>query len=105
MHAALSVDDLKCALGERLELLADESIPFDDGFCESPLPREAWTDTEPEAKPEPEPEPAAAAAAAIDTDTRLQVCHLNVGYGWRLYFEFKDGEAHGVRMEALARHD
>ncbi|MEX0450018.1 hypothetical protein V6X63_09695 [Spiribacter sp. 221] len=76
IHAAVSIDDLALACGDRLEPLADESIPFDDP---------AGVD--------------AAEHAAGETG----MYSLDVGYGWRLHFQFHDGEAHGVRLEEHSR--
>ncbi len=72
IHAAVSIDDLALACGDRLEPLADESIPFDD--------------------------PAGLDGTEYAADETGMVC-LDVGYGWRLQFQFHDGEAHGVRLE------
>mgnify|MGYP006291057913 FL=1 len=72
IHAAVSIDDLVLACGDRLEPLADESIPFDD-------------------------------PAGVDAAGETGMYCLDVGYGWRLYFQFHDGEAHGVRLEEHSR--
>ena len=86
LHAAISIDDLRSAVSNRLELLADESIPFDELSVASTTRHPTAASTiQPATGPGGEP----------------QMCHLHVGYGWFLSFEFRDGEAHGIRLEEV----
>jgi len=79
LHAAINIDDLRQACGDRLQPMIDESIPFDD-----PAPDPAYDpDLDPDAGPNPH----------HDRYT------LRVGYGWWLLFRFTRGEALGVALD------
>ncbi|MEX0382511.1 hypothetical protein V6X02_04150 [Spiribacter sp. 1M153] len=75
LHAATDADDLHQACGRRLQLMIDESIPFDTPD----------SDLDPDLDPDPD-----------DHQDRYT---LRVGYGWWLLFRFTAGEAHGVALD------
>lgn len=80
LHAAMDIEDVKQAFGDRLERCDDPSIPFP----ESPLKPKG---SGPE---EDSPEP-------VSADT-LHWWRVHVGYGWWLSFDFEAGEAWRVDL-------
>ena len=93
LHAAINLDDLRQACGDRLQPMIDESVPFDDP---APGPdSDADSDFDPDSDPDPDhdhdPVP--------DPNPHHDRYTLRVGYGWWLLFRFTGGEARGVALD------
>lgn len=83
LHAAIDEQDLKQAFADRLSPLYDPSVPF---------PAKAPAESRAEALED---------AGTDHRDNRLPCgWRVELGYGWRLEFVFKDGQAWGVSLES-----
>jgi len=97
LHAAINIDDLRQACGDRLQPMIDESIPFDD-----PAPDPAHDpDLGPDLDPDLDLDRALDPDAGSDGDANPHHDRytLRVGYGWWLLFRFTRGEALGVALD------